>query len=119
AAVVARAGGQAARPTREPDPDVCRRTREGAVRGTSLVTRAVLPEMLQRWSGRIVTVGSTAAVCAAPGLAAYAAAKGAVLQFTRSIAVEYAGHGIRANCLCPGGTATPMMAEIDRRRQGT
>lgn len=118
-ALVALAGVQAFGPTHELDPDVFRRTLEVNVLGTFLVTRAVLPEMLQRRSGRIVTVGSTAAVCAAPGLAAYAAAKGAVLQFTRSIAVEYAGHGIRANCLCPGGTATPMMAEIDRRRQGT
>ncbi|HEY8453051.1 MAG: SDR family oxidoreductase [Micromonosporaceae bacterium] len=117
-ALVALAGVQASGPTHELDPEVFRRTLEVNVLGTFLVTRAVLPEMLERRSGRIVTVGSTAAVCAAPGLAAYAAAKGAVLQFTRSIAVEYAGYGIRANCLCPGGTATPMLAEIDRQRQG-
>ena len=86
--------------------------------GTFLVTKAVVPSMLKRGSGLIVTFGSTAAVVAAPELAAYAAAKGAVLQFTKSIAAEYAGRGIRANCVCPGGTMTPLLAEIDRRRTG-
>jgi NAD(P)-dependent dehydrogenase (short-subunit alcohol dehydrogenase family) len=74
--------------------------------------------MLREGNGRIVTFGSTAAVVAAPELAAYAAAKGAVLQFTRSIAAEYAGRGIRANCICPGGTMTPLLTEIDRHRSG-
>src|SRR5699024_4804012 len=66
----------------------------------------------------IVTFGSTAAVGAAPELASYAAAKGAVLQFTRSVAAEYGARGVRANCLCPGGTMTPMMREIDASRVG-
>ena len=41
-----------------------------------------------------------------------------MLQLTRSVAVEYAARGIRANCLCPGGTMTPMMRAIDERRAG-
>lgn len=117
-AVVAGAGIQASAPTHELDAVTFRKVLDVSVLGTFLVARAVLPDMLERGSGRMVTFGSTAAVCAAPGLAAYAAAKGAVLQFTRSIAVEYAGRGIRANCLCPGGTMTPMMQQIDQQRIG-
>jgi NAD(P)-dependent dehydrogenase (short-subunit alcohol dehydrogenase family) len=45
-------------------------------------------------------------------LTAYSAAKGAVLQITRSVAAEYARDGIRANCLCPGGTDTPLLRRL-------
>ena len=117
-AVVAGAGVQASAPTHELEFRTFRSVVDVSLLGTFLVTRAVLPHMLERGSGSIVTFGSTAAVCAAPGLAAYAAAKGAVLQFTRSIAVEYANRGVRANCLCPGGTMTPMMQQIDEQRTG-
>jgi NAD(P)-dependent dehydrogenase (short-subunit alcohol dehydrogenase family) len=117
-ALVAVAGIQVSGPTHELAPDDFRRVLDVNVMGTFLVTRAVLSVMLEAGGGRIVTFGSTAAVVAAPELAAYAAAKGAVLQFTRSIGVEYARRGIRANCLCPGGTKTPLLAEIDRQRQG-
>lgn len=117
-AVVAGAGIQASSPTHELDVETFRKVLDVSVIGTFLTVKAVLPGMLERGSGRIVTLGSTAAVCAAPGLSSYSASKGAVLQFTRSIAVEYAQQGIRANCLCPGGTMTPMMVEIDRKRQG-
>jgi NAD(P)-dependent dehydrogenase (short-subunit alcohol dehydrogenase family) len=117
-ALVAIAGIQVTGPTHELLTADFRRVIDVCVLGTFLVTRSVLPGMLERGAGRIVTFGSTAAVVAAPELAAYAAAKGAVLQFTRSIAVEYARRGIRANCVCPGGTLTPLLAEIDRRRTG-
>lgn len=83
-----------------------------SARGTFLLCRAALPRMVARGSGRILTFGSTAAVSGASELTAYAAAKGAVLQMTRSIAAEYAGRGIRANCLCPGATNTPLLREL-------
>lgn len=117
-ALVATAGIQLSGPTHEVSAADFRRVLEVSVMGTFLVTRAVLPCMFRGGGGRIVTFGSTAAVVAAPELAAYAAAKGAVLQFTRSIAAEYAHHQIRANCVCPGGTMTPLLAEIDRHRVG-
>lgn len=117
-AVVTAAGVQATGPTHEQDAAAFRRVVDVSLMGTFLVTKAVLPIMLDQRDGRIVTFGSTAAVVAAPELAAYAAAKGAVLQFTRSIAVEYATRGIRANCICPGGTRTPLLADIDGHRSG-
>lgn len=117
-ALVATAGIQATGPTHQIEPELFRRVIDVNVMGTFHVVRAVLPQMMSLGGGRIVTFGSTAAVVAAPQLAAYAAAKGAVLQFTRSVAAEYARLGIRANCLCPGGTATPMLADIEARRAG-
>lgn len=117
-ALVAVAGIHVSGPTHELAADDFRTVLAVSVVGTFLTSRAVLPRMLAQGHGRIVTFGSTAAVCAAPGLAAYAAAKGAVLQFTRSIAVEYADRGIRANCLCPGGTQTPLLRQINIERSG-
>ena len=115
-ALVATAGIEVSGPTHELAVADFRRVIEVSAVGTFLAARAVLPCMLEAGGGEIVTFGSTAAVVAAPELAAYAAAKGAVLQFTRSIAAEYARRGIRANCICPGGTMTPMLAAIDRER---
>jgi dihydroanticapsin dehydrogenase len=117
-ALVAIAGISLSGPTHELSAADFRRVLDVNVMGTFLVTRAVLPLMLDNGRGRIVTFGSTAAVVAAPELAAYASAKGAVLQFTRSVAAEYARRGIRANCICPGGTMTPLLVEIDRQRTG-
>lgn len=116
--LVAVAGISHLSPTHELSLADFRRVLDVNVVGTFLAVRAVLPDMLENHRGQIVTFGSTAAVRAAPQLAAYATAKGAILQFTKSIAVEYAPEGIRANCLCPGGTRTPLMAGIDRERVG-
>jgi NAD(P)-dependent dehydrogenase (short-subunit alcohol dehydrogenase family) len=115
-AVVAVAGIHATGPTHELSLATFRKVVEVSLFGTFLVTKALLPQMLERGEGHIVTFGSTASVCAAPELAAYAAAKGAVLQYTRSIAVEYARRGIRANCLCPGGTLTPLLRTLNAER---
>lgn len=115
-ALVTAAGIQATKPTHELDSATFRKVLDVNVLGTFHAVSAVLPHMLERQAGRIVTFGSTAAVVAAPGLAAYAASKGAVLQLTRSIAAEYGRSGIRANCVCPGGTATAMLTAIESDR---
>ena len=99
-------------PTHEMPPEDFDRVLAVSARGTFLCCRAALPRMVDRESGHLLTFGSTAAVAGAPGLTAYAAAKGAVLQMTRSIAAEYAHIGIRANCLCPGATNTPLLQEL-------
>jgi NAD(P)-dependent dehydrogenase (short-subunit alcohol dehydrogenase family) len=78
------------------------------VRGPFLCSRAVLPAMIARGSGHIITVASVAGLVAFPGRCAYTASKGAALMLTRSIAVDYAAAGIRANAVCPGMVYTPM-----------
>jgi NAD(P)-dependent dehydrogenase (short-subunit alcohol dehydrogenase family) len=84
------------------------------LRGVYLVTRAALEAMLGKTGDRsIVNVASTLAHTASPGVAAYSAAKGGVVALTRALAVEYAGDGIRANCVCPGLVVTAI-AYVDR-----
>ena len=78
------------------------------VRGPFLCSRAVLPRMIARGSGHIITIASVAGLVAFPGRCAYTASKGAALMLTRSIAVDYAAAGIRANAVCPGMVYTPM-----------
>ncbi|HEY0486110.1 MAG TPA: SDR family oxidoreductase [Mycobacteriales bacterium] len=78
------------------------------VRGPFLCTRAVLPAMLREGAGHVITIASVAGLVAFPGRCAYTASKGAAVQFTRSLAVDYAAAGIRANAVCPGMVHTPM-----------
>jgi NAD(P)-dependent dehydrogenase (short-subunit alcohol dehydrogenase family) len=78
------------------------------VRGPFLCSRAVLPSMIARGSGHIITIASVAGLVAFPGRCAYTSSKGAALMLTRSIAVDYAAAGIRANAVCPGMVYTPM-----------
>jgi NAD(P)-dependent dehydrogenase (short-subunit alcohol dehydrogenase family) len=85
------------------------------LRSVFLVTRAALPDLLAGDGDRaIVSVASTLAHTAGPGCSSYVAAKGGVVAFTRAVAIEYAAEGVRANCVCPGTTRTPM-AYADRR----
>jgi NAD(P)-dependent dehydrogenase (short-subunit alcohol dehydrogenase family) len=77
-------------------------------RGPFLCTRAVLPAMLRQASGHVINIASVAGLIAFPGRCAYTAAKGAVVQFTKSLAVDYARQGVRANAVCPGFVQTPM-----------
>ncbi len=78
------------------------------VRGPYLCARAVLPSMLHRGSGHVITIASIAALVPFPGRAAYSTSKGAALQLARSIARDYGGDGIRSNAVCPGMVETPM-----------
>lgn len=77
--------------------------------GVFLTIRHALPHLLEGGGGSIVTIGSVASLVAA-GHASYDAAKGGVLQLTRSIAAEYGTRGIRANCVCPGLIQTELLA---------
>ncbi|HEY6110368.1 MAG TPA: SDR family NAD(P)-dependent oxidoreductase, partial [Gemmatimonadales bacterium] len=81
-----------------------------AVNATStlLATQAFLPGMLERGWGRIVNVASIAGLQGDKYIAAYSAAKHAVIGFTRSLAAEVAGKGVTANAVCPGYVDTPM-----------
>lgn len=82
--------------------------------GTLYCTRAVLPVMLDSGDGRIVNVSSGAGVHGSPTDPAYAASKGGMIAFTKSLARQYTDDGILSNVVAPGPTDTPMYAE-DRR----
>ncbi len=75
--------------------------------GTFLMCQTALPSLLER-RGSIVNISSTSALAGMPYGAVYGASKGGVLAFTRTLAVEYAKQGLRANAVCPGSIKTPM-----------
>lgn len=72
---------------------------------------AVLPEMVARRSGRIVNIASDAARVGSSGEAVYAACKGGIAAFSKTIAREHARHGITVNVVCPGPTDTALFAD--------
>lgn len=78
-------------------------------KGLFLLARRALPAMMQRKSGVIVATGSTSSVVGLPEQAAYAAAKGAVLQLVRQMAIDYAPYNIRINAVGPAAINTPFL----------
>jgi NAD(P)-dependent dehydrogenase (short-subunit alcohol dehydrogenase family) len=79
--------------------------------GAFLCTRAFLPGMIERKWGRVVNVASTAGLTGGKYLAAYTAAKHALVGLTRAAAAELAGTGVTVNAVCPGFVDTEMTAE--------
>jgi NAD(P)-dependent dehydrogenase (short-subunit alcohol dehydrogenase family) len=77
------------------------------LRSVFLFARAAIPAM--RAGGAIVNVASEAGLVGFPSYAAYAASKAAVVNLTRSMALDHAPDGIRVNCVCPGSIETPLL----------
>jgi len=82
--------------------------------GVFLFARAAIKEYLQSGGGVIVNTASMYGLVGAAGSAAYNAAKAGVVNFTRSIALEYANRNIRINAICPGFIDTPILGDTDR-----
>ena len=80
------------------------------VKSAGFLVREVIPLMQQQKGGSIINIGSISAMVVFPGQAVYAATKGAILQLTRAIAVDFGKDGIRANCICPGPTLSGPLA---------
>jgi NAD(P)-dependent dehydrogenase (short-subunit alcohol dehydrogenase family) len=98
--------------TETPEP-TWDRVMEVNLKGVWLGCKYGVPAMLASGGGSIVNVASFVALMgAATAQIAYTASKGGVLAMTREIAVEYGRQGIRANSLCPGPIATPMLEEL-------
>jgi 2-hydroxycyclohexanecarboxyl-CoA dehydrogenase len=76
------------------------------------LVKALLPRMMERKAGRIVNIASDAGRVGSLGETVYAAAKGGLIAFTKSLARETARYGINVNCVCPGPTETPLLAAV-------
>ena len=76
------------------------------------LTRRVLPVMMEQKGGNIIHISSILGIIAVPQVAVYNISKGAMNQFSRSIAVEYGSYGIRSNSICPGLIETDMTADL-------
>jgi len=82
------------------------------VGGVFNVTRAVVPHMIVRRSGKIINIGSVSGSKGGRGQTNYAASKGAIDAFTRALAVELAARKITVNCVAPGVIETDMSADV-------
>ena len=82
------------------------------MRAVFQLTRRVLPVMMEQKSGNIIHISSILGIIAVPQVAVYNISKGALNQFSRSIAVEYGSYGIRSNAICPGLIETDMTADL-------
>lgn len=91
------------------DEDAYERVMAVNARGVFLGMRYAIPIMLAQGGGAIINTASMASAVAFPQLVAYCASKGAVVMMTKTVAVEYAARGIRANCFCPGSIKTGML----------
>ena len=82
------------------------------VRGVFLGCKYAIPQMLEQGSGSIINIASFVAIlgCSVPQ-DAYTASKGAVLALTRSLAVQFAGRGVRTNAISPGPIETPLLMD--------
>ncbi|MFE6821054.1 SDR family NAD(P)-dependent oxidoreductase [Streptomyces sp. NPDC057690] len=81
------------------------------LKGPFLVTRELVPDMLEAGWGRIVNISSSSAQTGAPAMAHYAASKGGVIGLTRALAVEYIDKGITVNHVPPGFIDTPLVRQ--------
>jgi len=80
-----------------------------------LLSHEVIPHMVRNGGGSIINTGSGWSVKGGPRAVAYCAAKGAVLNLTRAMAIDHGRQNIRVNCVCPGDIDTPMLADECRQ----
>jgi NAD(P)-dependent dehydrogenase (short-subunit alcohol dehydrogenase family) len=86
------------------------------LKGTFLMSKAVLPHMIQRLSGVIINNSSGWGIVGGDAAVAYCASKGGVVLLTKAMAIDHGRQGIRVNCICPGDVDTPMLPEDARMR---
>jgi 2-hydroxycyclohexanecarboxyl-CoA dehydrogenase len=111
-ALVNNAGWDRLAPFLETDEDLWDRVIDINLRGPIRMTKAVLPQMVERRSGRIVNISSDAGRVGSTGEAVYSACKAGIIGFGKTVAREMARHNITVNAICPGPTATPLLESM-------
>ena len=86
--------------------------------GAAYCTKHVLPEMKAAGAGSIINMGSIGGFTAQAASVPYSASKGALIQLTRSTAMDLSPHNIRVNCVCPGSTLTPAFERLPQLVEG-
>jgi len=87
------------------------RTINTNLRGTYLVSKFCLPEIVKSGGGSVVNLVSTYSIVGGPELGAYCASKGGILALTRNMAIDYAHKNVRVNAIAPGFVDTPMLRD--------
>ncbi|UCC31184.1 MAG: SDR family oxidoreductase [Phycisphaerales bacterium] len=93
------------------DPDEWDLVMAVNVKGIYLMARCAIPEMIKSGGGSIINIGSGWGLTGGKQAASYCASKGAVVNLTRAMAIDHGENNIRVNCICPGDTDTPMLAD--------
>jgi len=91
-------------------------TIDSSLKGAFLMSKFVLPSMIERGSGSIIHTSSGWGILGGDKAAAYCAAKGGLVVMAKAMAIDHGPDGIRVNCVCPGDVLTPMLHEDAERR---
>ncbi len=110
--LVNNAGIAAASPIEDTPVELWDRIIAVHLRGTFLMTRQVIPLFYEQGYGKIINTASQLAYLGSPRFTHYTAAKGAILSFTRSVALEIGERNVNINCVAPGATMTPMLEPL-------
>jgi len=111
-ALVNNAGWDLLAPFLDTDEDLWERLIDINLRGPIRMTKAVLPQMVERQSGRIVNIASDAGRVGSSGESVYSACKAGIIGFGKTVAREVARYGITVNAICPGPTDTALLQEV-------
>jgi 2-hydroxycyclohexanecarboxyl-CoA dehydrogenase len=109
------AGWGATHPFWEGTPEMWERIVNLNFVGPMRLTKALLPEMMKRGSGKVINIASDAGRVGSLGETVYSGAKGGLIAFTKALARETARYQINVNCVCPGPTDTPLMAAVPEK----
>ena len=91
-------------------------TIDTSLKGAFLMSKYVLPSMIERGSGSIIHTSSGWGILGGDRAAAYCAAKGGLVVMAKAMAIDHGRDGIRVNCVCPGDVDTPMLADDAAKR---
>ena len=91
-------------------------TIDSSLKGAFLMSKYVLPSMIEQGSGSIIHTSSGWGILGGDKAAAYCAAKGGLIVMAKAMAIDHGPDGIRVNCVCPGDVLTPMLPDDAKKR---